>query len=141
MALFRCGRVGDGDDPIRHRSPFLAPDTIEIGFPGTRREPPTDTIDLVHGNCAVGRHPFDDLHGVAPAEIAGKMHRPRTAVGVDAATAVIKSGVTRLHCHRVFPPRAIFLALLRSYAPASGGIKGAQRRSGRSVLLLVRLWL
>ena len=56
MALFGGGGVGDGDDAIRHRRPFLAPDAIEIGFPGARLEPPADAIDLVHGDRTVGRH-------------------------------------------------------------------------------------
>src|SRR5262249_4113957 len=35
-----------------------------------------DALDLIHGNGGVGRHALDDLHGVGPAQIAGKMHRP-----------------------------------------------------------------
>ena len=104
MALFGGGGVGDGSDPIRHRSPLLAPDAIEIGFPGARLEPSGDAIDLVHGDCAVGRHPFDDLHGIAPAQIAGKMHGPCRCIGVDATTIVINGGVTRPHCHCLFSP-------------------------------------
>ena len=44
--------------------------------PARACEPPADAVDLVHGDRAIGRHPFDDLHGVAPAQIAGKMHGP-----------------------------------------------------------------
>ena len=76
LASFRRGFVGDAGDAIRHRGPFLAPDPIEIGLRGARLEPPADAVDLVHGDRAIGRHALDDLHGVAPAQIAGKMHRP-----------------------------------------------------------------
>jgi hypothetical protein len=71
----RCG-VGDGGDAIRHRRPFLAPDLIEVGFSRTRLKAAADALDLVHGNGRVGCHALDDLHGVGPAQIAGKMHRP-----------------------------------------------------------------
>jgi hypothetical protein len=107
MVLLRRGGVGDGDDPIRHRGPFLAPDAIEIGFPGACLEPPADPIDLVHRNRTVGRHPFDDLHGVAPAQVAGKMHGPSTSqstsVGADAA-AVINRDAAGIRCHYSLPP-------------------------------------
>ena len=72
MVLLRCGGVGDGDDPIRHRGPFLAPDAIEIGFPGACLEPPADPIDLVHRNRTVGRHPLDVCMALLQRRLPGK---------------------------------------------------------------------
>jgi hypothetical protein len=77
-APFRRSGVGGGGDAVGHRRPFLAPDQIEVGFRGARLKPPADALDLIHGNGRVGHHALDDLHGVAPAQIAGKMHRPST---------------------------------------------------------------
>src|SRR6516225_3192453 len=37
---------------------------------------PADALDLIHRNGGVRHHALDDLHGVAPAQIAGKMHGP-----------------------------------------------------------------
>src|SRR5262249_60096715 len=54
----------------------LAPDPIEVGFRGARLKPPADALDLVHGTGGVRHHALDDLHGVGPAQIAGKMHGP-----------------------------------------------------------------
>jgi hypothetical protein len=76
LATFRRGFVGDGGDAIRHRRPFLAPNLIEIGFTRTRLEQPPHAVDLVHGNGAVRCHALDDLHGIGPAQVAGKMHGP-----------------------------------------------------------------
>ena len=76
MAPFRDGGVGGGSDAVGHRRPFLAPDPIEVGFRGARLKPPADALDLVHGNGGVRHHALDDLHGVGPAQIAGKMHGP-----------------------------------------------------------------
>ena len=76
LASFGRCAVGDGGDAVRHRRPFLAPHLIEVGFPRARLETAGDAIDLVHGNGRVGCHALDDLHGIGPAQIAGKMHRP-----------------------------------------------------------------
>jgi hypothetical protein len=76
VAPFRGRGVGGGSDAVGHRRPFLPPDPIEVGFRGARLKPPADALDLVHGNGGIRNHALDDLHGVGPAQIAGKMHGP-----------------------------------------------------------------
>jgi hypothetical protein len=56
------------------------------------------------GNRAIGRHPFDDLHGIAPAQIAGKMHGPGAAVAAHGGTIGIPGGGALLHGHCLLPP-------------------------------------
>jgi hypothetical protein len=94
VVSLRCGGVGNAGDTLGHRRPFLAPSPIEVGFRGARLEPPADALDLVHGNGRVGRHALDDLHGVRPAQIAGKMHGP----------SVCRRGRAIASSHRLVPP-------------------------------------
>jgi len=76
LASFSRRSIGDGGDAVRHRSPFLPPHLIEVGFPRARLKTAADAIDFVDGNGRVGCHALDDLHGIGPPQIAGKMHRP-----------------------------------------------------------------
>ena len=79
LPAFRRRRVGDLGDAIGHCRPFLLPRAIGIGLVLARLEPLPDPIDLVHGGCGPRRHALDDLHGVAPAQVAGEMHGPGSA--------------------------------------------------------------
>ncbi len=70
------GVVADPGDAVGLPRPFLHPHPVEIGLAGARLQPLRDQVDLGHGGRAIGHHALDDLHGVAPAQIAREGDRP-----------------------------------------------------------------
>ena len=70
------GVVADFGDAIGLLRPFLHPGAVEIGFAGARFQTLRDQIDLRHRRRAIGHHAFDDLRGVAPAQVSRERDRP-----------------------------------------------------------------
>jgi hypothetical protein len=80
LAPFGGGLVGDRGDAVGFGGPLLAPGAIGVGFAVAGGEPLPDAIDFRHGDGSVRHHALDDLHGVAPAQIAGKVHCPAALI-------------------------------------------------------------
>ena len=79
LAAFLVGFVGNRGELVGHARPFLAPDLVDVLLVCPRLQPLADDVDLGHRGGRPGHHALDDLHRVAPAEVAGKMLNPAAA--------------------------------------------------------------